>query len=246
MTLKLVSRRGRPLPIVAIDGPAGAGKSTAARWLAYQLKFRLIDTGALYRALALNAMERNIALNDGPALAKLCGTLKFQFGNLEKGGVDGDALNVPKLHVYCDGIDVTDAIRSPELGMAASNVSKLPEVREALLEVQRAFGQEGGIVMEGRDIGTVIFPDADLKFFLTASIESRAQRRWEELRASGADRDLQTVINETKNRDDQDSGRAHAPLRQSADAILIDSTNKNLDQVVSEMAVRVREYLKHS
>ena len=141
---------------------------------------------------------------------------------------------------------MTDAIRSPELGMAASNVSKLPEVREALLEVQRGFANEGGIVMEGRDIGTVIFPDAELKFFLSASIESRAQRRWEELKAAGAERDLQTVIKETKNRDDQDTQRAHAPLKQASDAILIDSTNKNLDQVVAEMAVRVREYLKHS
>jgi cytidylate kinase len=108
---------------------------------------------------------------------------------------------VPKLKIYCDGVDVTEAIRRPEIGMATSTLSKLPEVREALLEVQRDFGVEGGIVMEGRDIGTVIFPNADVKFYLTATIESRAQRRWEELKAAGVDRELETVIRETRARD---------------------------------------------
>jgi len=248
MSLKLLPPAERPLPIVAIDGPAGAGKSTAARWLAYQLNFRLIDTGALYRALALTALEKNIPLNDGPALGKLCSQLNFQFGSLEKSG--GTATHtdapIPTLHVYCDGLDVTDAIRSPELGMAASNISKLPDVRHALLGVQRKFGDEGGIVMEGRDIGTVIFPKAELKFFLSASIESRAKRRWEELKVAGIDRDLEMVIRETRARDEQDSNRQHAPLKQADDAILIDSTSKGLDEVVNEMAHTVRVYLKNS
>ena len=240
---------GRRLPIIAIDGPAGAGKSTAARWLAYQLDFRLIDTGALYRALALNALEHNVPLNSGAELATLCRKLKFQFGALEKPHYEEGSStesSIPKLHVFCDGVDITDAIRTPELGMAASNVSKLPEVREALLGVQRDFGVEGGIVMEGRDIGTVIFPDAEMKFFLSASIESRARRRWEELKLSGVDRDLEQVIRETRARDEQDTNRSHAPLKQAQDATLIDSTSRNLEEVVAEMARHVRDYLKNS
>lgn len=245
MSLKLVNDSKRSgdsqrLPIVAIDGPAGAGKSTAARLLALQLGFRLIDTGALYRSLALQAFERNMALDDGPALAKLCEELKIQFGTLEF--VDGPN-SVPKQRVYCNGIDVTDAIRTPEMGLAASNVSKLPEVRKALLDMQHNFGNEGGIVMEGRDIGTVIFPGAELKFFLTASIDSRAQRRVEELTAAGLTVNLEQIKRETKARDEQDMNRATAPLKQASDAILIDSTAKSLDQVVAEMASRVRSYL---
>lgn len=250
MLVKLQEGAGRDLsrlPIVAIDGPAGAGKSTAARWLAFQLGFKLIDTGALYRCLALVALERSVPLTQGPQLALLASSLNIQFGNLEKPtdvteseGFKG----IPKLRIFCDGIDVTDAIRSPELGMAASNVSKLPEVRDVLLKVQRDFGKEGGIVMEGRDIGTVIFPDAEIKFFLTADIQSRAKRRWMELSAAGVDRPLDVVIRETQARDDQDSLRPIAPLKQASDAELIDSSEKPLEDVVSEMSFRVREFLK--
>lgn len=250
MTLKLVSGNpltgdhGPRLPIVAIDGPAGAGKSTAARLLANQLGFLLIDTGALYRALALNALDRGIDLKNGPELATLCASLQFQFGALERGHREsGSDVVVPRLHVYCNGVDVTDAIRSPELGMAASNVSKLPEVRDALLNVQRDFGRRGGIVMEGRDIGTVIFPEAEIKFFLTASVESRAGRRWEELKSAGAQTKLEQVIRETIARDDQDTKRPIAPLRQAPDAKLIDSTTRGLEEVVNEMAHTVRQYL---
>lgn len=249
---KILNSQGAALPIVAIDGPAGAGKSTAARLLAYKLGFTLIDTGALYRCLALQAMEQNVALDDGPALAKLCRELSFQFGTLERPQIEEpESLNwepsiseIPRLHVYCNGIDVTESIRRPELGMAASNVSKLPEVREALLDVQRSFGERGGIVMEGRDIGTIIFPQAQIKFFLTATVESRAKRRWEELQAAGVDRKLDQILKETQNRDDQDRNRAVAPLRQAEDAILIDSTHQSLGGVVSQMFQHVRTYLK--
>ncbi len=239
------------LPIVAIDGPAGAGKSTAARWLAYQLGFRLIDSGALYRSLTLMAMERGLDLKNGPGLAYHCSKMKFQFGTLErpqKGDSDGESpldfsQGIPKLKIFCDGVDVTDAIRRPEIGMATSTMSKMPEVREALLEVQRDFGSEGGIVMEGRDIGTVIFPQAEIKFYLTATIESRARRRWEELKAAGVERELDQVIRETKARDEQDMNRAIAPLKRADDALFIDSSEKNLEEVVSYMAKCVRDFL---
>lgn len=239
MSLSLASSRSnRRLPIVAIDGPAGAGKSTAARMLAAQLGFKLIDTGALYRALALQSIERGINLSNGEALAQLAHSLKFQFGTLER-----QASGIPKVRVYCNQLDVTDAIRTPELGLAASNVSKFPEVRDALLDIQRRFGDEGGIVMEGRDIGTVIFPSAEIKFFLTASVENRAQRRCEELTAAGHAVNYEQILRETQARDDQDSNRPVAPLKQAPDAHPIDSTQKSLDEVVAEMAAHVRSYL---
>lgn len=233
----------RRLPIVTIDGPAGAGKSTAARWLAYTLGFKLIDTGALYRSLALQAIEKGISLDDEKKLAELCGNLKFQFGNLElPSNSEKDA--IPQLRIYCNEIDVTESIRTPEMGMAASNVSKLPAVRQALLQVQRDFGNEGGIVMEGRDIGTVIFPNADVKFYLEASLESRAQRRQAELEAVGIKLTLDQILKETKARDDQDMNREIAPLIKAKDAISIDSTSKSFEEVVTDMAHTVRNFLK--
>lgn len=245
MTLKLVETEPLRLPIVAIDGPAGAGKSTAARLLAYQLGFRLIDTGALYRSLALQALESGVDFDDEDGLANLCRSLKIQFGKLEKTADSEDKIMVPKLPIFCNGMDVTEAIRRPEVGMAASKVSRFPRVRDALLALQRAFGEEGGIVMEGRDIGTVIFPNAELKFYLTASVESRAKRRFAELTASGNEGvDYDRVLRETAQRDSQDMNREIAPLRQSADAVLIDSTQKDLFQVVSEMAEQVRKHFK--
>ncbi len=240
MSLQLIAdqKTGKErMPIVAIDGPAGAGKSTAARLLAYQLGFILIDTGALYRVLALTALQEDVALSDGPALASLARKLEISFGKLEFRESDP----IPVLPVFCNGAEVTKDIRSPEIGMLASNVSKLPEVREALLQLQRDFGNTGGIVMEGRDIGTVIFPDAEIKFFLTASVESRAQRRWEELQAVGKSISLDQVIGETKARDEQDTNRTHAPLRKANDALLIDSTTIRLPDVVQQMAEIARE-----
>lgn len=248
MTLKVVEggaqegSKGPRLPIVAIDGPAGAGKSTAARLLAYRLGLTLIDTGALYRALAHKALQEDVGLDKGCALAELASKIHIQFGKLECCA----GQSIPVLPVFCDEVDVSRAIRTPELGMAASNISKLPEVREALLQMQRDFGEQGGIVMEGRDIGTVIFPNANLKFFLTASVESRAKRRWSELNEAGSEISLERVVDETRARDEQDMNREVAPLKQAEDAILIDSSESSLEDVVREMVQYVRDYQAYS
>src|SRR5215467_12052160 len=195
--------------IVAIDGPAGAGKSTTARLLAARLGYALLDTGAIYRAMALRARERRVAWEDGPGVAALADGIDIAFR------LDG-AVN----RVTLNGQDVTSAIRTPEMSDGASRVSALPEVRAALLGLQRAMGAGGGVVVEGRDIGTVVFPDAEAKFFLTASLDRRAERRFQEL----TERDppsLGKVRGEVEERDRRDSGRAIAPLQQATDSELL-------------------------
>jgi cytidylate kinase len=216
--------------IVAIDGPAGAGKSTAARLLAARLGYALLDTGAIYRTMALRARQRGIAWDDGPGVARLADELDLVF-RLE-GKVN---------HVSANGEDVTAAIRTPEISDGASRVSALPEVRAALLGLQRRIGAAGGVVVEGRDIGTVVFPDAQAKFFLTASADERARRRVAELRAAGRTVDLAQTKAEILARDDRDSSRATAPLRRAADAVEIDSSTMGPDEVVSRMADIVTE-----
>jgi len=211
--------------IVAIDGPAGAGKSTAARLLATRLGYALLDTGAIYRSMALRARERGVGWDDGPGVAALAGGIDIAF-RLE------GAIN----HVTLDGQDVTTAIRTPEMSDGASRVSALPEVRAALLELQRRIGAAGGVVVEGRDIGTVVFPDADVKFFLTASPDERARRRAAELAAAGKPVDAEQTKAEMLARDARDSTRATAPLRKADDAIEIDSSTLPPDAVVAKMA----------
>jgi CMP/dCMP kinase len=211
--------------IVAIDGPAGAGKSTAARLLAERLGYALLDTGAIYRTMALRARERGIAWDDGPGVAALADGLEMSF-RLE------GAVN----RVFADGVEVSGAIRTPEMSDGASRVSALPEVRAALLELQRRIGGQGGVVVEGRDIGTVVFPNAEAKFFLTASTDERARRRAAELRAAGKPADEAQTRAEIVARDERDSTRAAAPLRRADDAIEIDSSTLGPDEVVAEMA----------
>jgi cytidylate kinase len=211
--------------VVAIDGPAGAGKSTAARLLARRLGYDLLDTGAIYRVMALLARRRGIPWDDGPGVASLAGDLDLRF-RLD------DEVN----RVIVGGADLSADIRTPEISDGASRVSALPEVRAALLGIQRRLGAAGGVVVEGRDIGTVVFPDAGAKFFLTATTDERARRRVAELAAAGRPADPQRTRAELVERDQRDSTRSVAPLRKAADAVEIDSSALTPDEVVERMA----------
>jgi cytidylate kinase len=218
--------------IITIDGPAGAGKSTVAKRLAQRLGYRMLDTGAIYRAVALAAQRTGVAWDDGPALARVADGLAIDFR------FEGDVN-----HVVVDGDDVTSAIRTPEISQGASQVSAHPEVRAALLDLQRRLGAGGGVVVEGRDTGTVVFPGARAKFFLTASVEERARRRADELRAAGRDVDIATLVREQTERDQRDAGRAVAPMVPASDAIHVDSSGMTLDEVISKIEAAVRQKL---
>lgn len=211
-------------PIIAIDGPSGAGKSTLSKLLARELGLVNIDTGAMYRSVALAAARRGIAPEDDAALAGLCRNLRIEFER----GPHGE-------RVLLDGEDVSSAIRAPEISLLTSRIASRPVVRQAMVRLQQAMGSQGGVVLEGRDIGTVVFPDADVKFFLSASAEERGRRRFEELRAQGREVDLQQTIAEVRERDAADSGREHAPLLQAPDAVVIDSTRRGIEAVLAEM-----------
>jgi CMP/dCMP kinase len=211
--------------VVAIDGPAGAGKSTVARLLAGRLGYDLLDTGAIYRVMALLARRHGVAWDDGPGVAALASGLDLSFR------LDGEVNRV-----FVAGSEVTADIRAPEMSDGASRVSALPEVRAALLGIQRALGSRGGIVAEGRDIGTVVFPDAGAKFFLTATIDERARRRVADLAASGRPADLDRTRAEMIERDQRDTTRAVAPLRKADDGIEIDSSALSAAEVVARMA----------
>jgi cytidylate kinase len=227
-------RRARP--IVAIDGPAGAGKSTVARRLADALGFVLVDTGAIYRAVALAAKRAGIPWGNGAGVGDLARYLVTRRALLlEQDPNTG-------VRVRLDGDDVTVAIRAPDMGLGASTVSAHPDVRAALLEMQRQAGRAGGVVLEGRDIGTVVFPDADVKFFLTARPEVRARRRFDELVAKGSHVTLDDTLADVLRRDAQDTTRPIAPLRQAEDATAIDDSEITIDETVSRMVERVRAW----
>jgi CMP/dCMP kinase len=213
--------------VVAIDGPSGAGKSTAGRTLAAQLGYTYIDTGAMYRALALKASRAGVSLDSEEALAALCRASSIQ---LTDGG----------RRVLLDTYDVTSDIRSREISLASSLVSVHPSVRTEMVERQREMGKDGGVVLDGRDIGTAVFPDAEVKFFLDANPGERAQRRLGELRAAGSDVNFDTVEREVRERDYTDSHRAESPLIRAWDAIALDTTKLTPDEVVERMLAAVR------
>jgi cytidylate kinase len=220
--------------VVTIDGPAGAGKSTVAKRLARRLGYRLLDTGAIYRCVALIARRKGIAWDDAEGCAALAHGLDVDFAFSEK-----DEAN----RVFVSGEDVSAQIRTPEMSDGASRVSALPAVRAALLDVQRRLGAAGGVVVEGRDTGTVVFPGAQAKFFLDASGEVRARRRVAELRAAGRSVDEAQTQAEMEARDHRDSTRAAAPLRRADDAVYVDSSAHTVDEVVALLESEVKKRL---
>lgn len=215
--------------IIAIDGPSGAGKSTLAKRLARELGFIYMDTGAMYRALALKVLREGVDLTDDAAMARL----------IESTTVDLQPVN-GALRVLLDGADVAAEIRTPQVSQMASKASALPAVRARLLELQREMGRRGSVVAEGRDIGTVIFPGAEVKVFLQASAAERARRRFAELRAAGQAVKLDETLREIEERDQRDSERDLAPLRQAEDAVLIDSSSMDADQVMAQVLEHIR------
>jgi cytidylate kinase len=220
-------------PVITIDGPSGSGKGTIAGLLAQQLRWNLLDSGALYRLLAFAAGNHGVELSNEASLKLLAAHLDVQFSA---------AANGQGQRIILEGDDVSQAIRSETVAAGASQVAALPTVREALLQRQRAFQEAPGLVADGRDMGTVVFPEAPLKIFLTASAEERARRRYLQLKAKGDDVSLSSLLDEIRARDERDTQRAVAPLKPAADAIQLDSTELSIDQVLerimSEIALR--------
>jgi len=215
---------------IAIDGPSGAGKSTLSKLLARELGYINLDTGAMYRCVALAAGRRGIDVDDAAALGELAEGLRIEFV------ADGAGERV-----ILDGEDVSAAIRTPENSLLTSRISAVAAVRNAMVTLQRRLGAGGGVVLEGRDIGTVVFPRAEVKIFLVATATERGRRRCAELRDKGLDVDLAQTVAEVEARDAADSAREHAPLLQAADAVAIDTTGLTIDEVLSAMLALVRQ-----
>ena len=207
--------------LITIDGPGGAGKTTVSRKAAHRLGYTYVDTGALYRAVALAVSRYGGSGHEEGALEQVCRNLELEFKDTPRGSI-----------LLMDGVDVSEAIRTQEITMAASRLSAERVVRQHLLGIQRRMAEAGGVVFEGRDMGTVIFPGADKKFFLFADVQVRAQRRYRELLVKGYEVELKAVLESMKKRDHDDSSRALAPLKPAADAIRIDSSNLDVDEVV--------------
>ncbi len=222
-------RRTTDCLIIAIDGPVGAGKSTAARLLAKRLRYRYIDSGAMYRALTWKALQAGLDLDDERSVRRLADATSIA---LEP---DGD-----RERILIDGQDVSRQIREREVEQATSKISIYPSVREVMVARQRHMAAQGGIVMDGRDIGTVVFPDADVKFYLTARLEVRAERRYLEVQAAGVSRKISDLTEEIESRDARDMGRRASPLRKADEAITIDTSDLPISQVVDAMEEEIR------
>ena len=219
--------------IIAIDGPSGVGKSTLSKVLSHELGYLNLDTGAMYRTVALAAARHGIDAADHDALRRLCDKIVIEF--VRKDGSE---------HVLLNGEDVSAAIRTPEISLLTAVVAACPAVREAMVARQRQLGAAGGVVLEGRDIGTVVFPNADVKFFLKASAEVRGRRRFLELQAKGAEVDLARTIADVEARDAADINRATSPLRQAEDAMVIDTTDLSISQVLDRMFATVDQHTR--
>lgn len=221
-----------PKLLITIDGPAGAGKTTVSRKLADRLGYKYVDTGALYRGVAFEVKQAGLDPDDTAGIERLCAETAIGF-----------TANGDRLRLNVNGSDITDLIRTPDISMLASAISAKPVVRRFLLKAQRDIGREKGAVFEGRDMGTVVFPDADVKFYLSASLEARALRRFREL-AQASSQTLEAVKQDMARRDANDSSRSIAPLKPAPDAILIDSTAISADQVVVHMLSHIQENTK--
>ena len=219
-------------PVMTIDGPSGAGKGTLCQLLAEKLGWHLLDSGAIYRVLSLAALHHDVELDSEAALVPLAANLDVQFQ------VEGDLVKV-----ILEGEDVSRTIRTEQVGNAASKIAAFPRVREALLRRQRAFRQAPGLIADGRDMGTVVFPEAEVKIFLDASAEERAQRRYKQLQDKGFDVNFECLLTEIRERDDRDRNRAVAPLVPAADALVLDSTELNIEQVIEKALQYAREKL---
>jgi len=215
--------------IIAIDGPSGAGKSTLAKKLAEDLGFIYLDTGAMYRALALKILREGVDLADDQKLAQLVNSTAVDLQSDRAG-----------LEIFLDGRNVASEIRTPAVSQMASKASALKIVRDRMLDLQRRVGERGNVVAEGRDIGTVVFPEAQVKIFLSASPAERARRRCAELRAAGEPVDLDVTLREIEQRDKRDSERALAPLRKADDALVVDSSNSTADEVAACVLAEIR------
>lgn len=214
--------------VVAIDGPAGAGKSTVSRRLAGELGYRYVDTGAMYRIIGVLAAEQAIDLTDETALAALCDRTEMEF--IEQDG---------QIRTLADGRDVSQLIRTLQAAQQASKTSAVPVVRERLVAKQRAMGAGGGVVMEGRDIGTVVFPQAAVKIFLEASVRERARRRANEQHSTPTEEQIEDIAAEISERDERDRNRTHSPLRPASDAVIIDTTEQTIEHVVQDLCTLV-------
>lgn len=223
--------------IIAIDGPSAAGKSTLGKLLAREYNYTYIDTGAMYRALAWKAMQLHISEDDENSLVNLLRQSDIALKNVQKDG---------KLEIIIlwNGEDLTPFIRTPEVSMAASKISALPQVRITMVELQRIIGGQGAVVMDGRDIGSFVFPNADKKFFLDASVEERSRRRFKELKEKGMQVEYNEVLDDLKKRDKNDTTRSLAPLIKTDDAIVIDSTNKEINDILSSMKTEIGGFNK--